>query len=108
MNRYFAVLFFVFLSIGCSKSSTGSYTVQKANNHNPALSHDAWVKIKYDIDENMRVKNIEFIDSHNSSKEFERAIINYMNKWKFEDTPKGKGYTTKVYFNKEPIYESTK
>ncbi|HHR5901449.1 TPA: hypothetical protein ACS7XC_002366 [Providencia alcalifaciens] len=100
MNKYFVVLFFAFLSMGCSKSNISPYTAQTVNNRNQ-VSPDAWIKVKYDIDENMRAKNIEFIDSHNSNKEFERAIINNMNKWRFEDTPKGSGYIITVYFSKE-------
>ncbi|MCW2255004.1 hypothetical protein M2263_001095 [Providencia alcalifaciens] len=109
MGRLLVVLLFAVLQVGCSKPNkavdSGEVYTKVAT---PNSESDAWVKVKYDIDESSRVKNIEFVDSDNSNQEFERAIINNMSKWKFEGKDKNSQHTTTILFRKELVSKEKK
>ena len=60
------------------------------------LGKDGYVKVRYDIDEDGRVTNIEFVESSPKGL-FERDVKRAMNRWAFEKLP-AKGYVTEIYF----------
>ncbi|WP_336193178.1 TonB family protein [Providencia stuartii] len=60
------------------------------------LGKDGYVKVRYDIDEDGRVTNIEFVEASPKGL-FERDVKRAMNRWAFEKLP-AKGYVTEIYF----------
>lgn len=60
------------------------------------LGKDGYVKVRYDITEDGRVTNIEFVESSPKGL-FERDVKRAMNRWVFEKLP-AKGYVTEIYF----------
>lgn len=60
------------------------------------LGKNGYVKVRYDIDEDGRVQNIEFVEASPKGM-FERDVKRAMNRWKYEKLP-AKGYTTEIYF----------
>ncbi|MER2472358.1 TonB system transport protein TonB [Photorhabdus laumondii] len=69
-----------------------------------ALGTEGYVKVKYDIDEDGRVKNIEVIGA-NPPNVFEREVKKAMRKWRFEKIP-ALGYITTVEFKITGISQS--
>lgn len=61
------------------------------------LGKDGYVKVRYDIDDDGRVTNIEFVEASPKGL-FERDVKRAMNRWTFEKLP-AKGYVTEIYFN---------
>lgn len=60
------------------------------------LGKDGYVKVRYDIDEDGRVINVEFLETSPKGL-FERDVKRAMNRWKYEKLP-AKGYITEIYF----------
>ncbi len=60
------------------------------------LGKEGYVKVRYDIDDDGRVSNIEFVEASPKGL-FERDVKRTMNRWKFEKQP-AKGYVTEIYF----------
>ncbi|MER5077090.1 TonB family protein [Providencia vermicola] len=60
------------------------------------LGKDGYVKVRYDIDADGRVTNIEFVEATPKGL-FERDVKRAMNRWTFEKLP-AKGYVTEIYF----------
>ncbi|HHR6036819.1 TPA: TonB family protein [Providencia alcalifaciens] len=60
------------------------------------LGKNGYVKVRYDIDDDGRVQNIEFVEASPKGL-FERDVKRAMNRWKYEKLP-AKGYTTEIYF----------
>ncbi|WP_445493407.1 TonB system transport protein TonB [Photorhabdus sp. SF281] len=69
-----------------------------------ALGIEGNVKVKYDIDEDGRVKNIEVI-SANPPNVFDREVKKAMRKWRYEKIP-AVGYITTVEFKITGISQS--
>ncbi|WP_245737295.1 TonB system transport protein TonB [Xenorhabdus japonica] len=68
------------------------------------LGTEGTVKVKFDIDENGRVKNIEII-SATPRNVFEREVKNAMRKWRYEKTP-AIGYVATIEFKITGISQS--
>ena len=60
------------------------------------LGKEGYVKVRYDIDEDGRVTNIEFVEVSPKGL-FERDVKRAMNRWAYEKQP-AKGYVTEIYF----------
>lgn len=60
------------------------------------LGKDGYVKVRYDIDEDGRITNIEFVEASPKGM-FEREVKRAMNRWAYEKKP-AKGYVTEIYF----------
>ncbi|OCQ54074.1 transport protein TonB [Photorhabdus australis subsp. thailandensis] len=69
-----------------------------------ALGTEGYVKVKYDIDEDGRVKNIEVIGA-NPPNVFDREVRKAMRKWRYEKIP-AVGYITTVEFKITGITQS--
>ncbi|KOY63701.1 transporter [Photorhabdus heterorhabditis] len=69
-----------------------------------ALGTEGYVKVKYDIDEDGRVKNIEVIGA-NPPNVFDREVKKAMRKWRYEKIP-AVGYITTVEFRITGITQS--
>lgn len=69
-----------------------------------ALGIEGNVRVKYDIDEDGRVKNIEVIGA-NPPNVFDREVKKAMRKWRFEKIP-AVGYITTVEFKMTGISQS--
>ncbi|EKT56230.1 TonB family protein [Providencia sneebia] len=98
-------------NVTSAKTNTGA-TNQQSNHHRgpkalskqlPSypdrarrLGKDGYVKVRYDIDDDGRVTNIEFIETSPKGL-FERDVKRAMNRWKYEKLP-AKGYITEIYF----------
>ncbi|MBE8594972.1 TonB system transport protein TonB [Xenorhabdus sp. BG5] len=68
------------------------------------LGTEGTVKVKFDIDENGRVKNIEII-SANPKNVFEREVKKAMRKWRYEKIP-ATGHITTIEFKTTGISQS--
>ncbi|CAM3904512.1 TonB system transport protein TonB [Xenorhabdus thuongxuanensis] len=68
------------------------------------LGTEGTVKVKFDIDENGRVKNIEII-SANPKNVFEREVKKAMRKWRYEKIP-AIGHITTIEFKTTGISQS--
>ncbi|MBC8950797.1 MULTISPECIES: TonB system transport protein TonB [Xenorhabdus] len=68
------------------------------------LGTEGKVKVKFDIDENGRVKNIEII-SADPKNVFEREVKNAMRKWRYEKIP-AIGHITTIEFKTTGISQS--
>ncbi|MDC9589519.1 TonB system transport protein TonB [Xenorhabdus sp. XENO-10] len=68
------------------------------------LGTEGTVKVKFDIDENGRVKNIEII-SATPRNVFEREVKNAMRKWRYEKMP-ATGYVATIEFKVTGISQS--
>ncbi|WP_338882392.1 TonB system transport protein TonB [Xenorhabdus sp. TH1] len=68
------------------------------------LRTEGTVKVKFDVDENGRVKNIKII-SANPKNVFEREVRNAMRKWRYEKIP-ATGYITTIEFKTTGISQS--
>ncbi|OTA15151.1 transporter [Xenorhabdus vietnamensis] len=68
------------------------------------LGTEGTVKVKFDIDENGRVKNIEII-SATPRNVFDREVKNAMRKWRYEKTP-ATGYVATIEFKITGISQS--
>ncbi|MDC9612627.1 TonB system transport protein TonB [Xenorhabdus khoisanae] len=68
------------------------------------LGTEGTVKVKFDIDEDGRVKNIEII-SATPKNVFERAVKKAMRKWRYEKTP-ATGYISTIEFKVTGISQS--
>ncbi|WP_272676809.1 TonB family protein [Providencia huaxiensis] len=60
------------------------------------LGKEGYVKVRYDINDDGRVTNIEFVEATPKGL-FERDVKRAMNRWTFEKQP-AKGYVTEIYF----------
>ncbi|MBQ0536146.1 TonB family protein [Providencia huaxiensis] len=60
------------------------------------LGKEGYVKVRYDINDDGRVTNIEFVEATPKGL-FERDVKRAMNRWTFEKKP-AKGYVTEIYF----------
>lgn len=83
-----------------STSKRGPHAIRKQAPSYPErarrLGKDGYVKVRYDIDEDGRVTNIEFVEASPKGL-FERDVKRAMNRWTFEKLP-AKGYITEIYF----------
>lgn len=61
------------------------------------LGKNGYVKVRYDIDEDGRVQNVEFVETSPKGL-FERDVKRAMNRWRYEKLP-AKGYVTEIHFN---------
>ncbi|MEQ1975575.1 TonB system transport protein TonB [Xenorhabdus sp. SGI240] len=68
------------------------------------LGTEGTVKVKFDIDENGRVRNIEII-SANPKNVFDREVKNAMRKWRYEKIP-ATGHLTTIEFKTTGISQS--
>ncbi|MDC9620249.1 TonB system transport protein TonB [Xenorhabdus sp. XENO-7] len=68
------------------------------------LGTEGMVKVKYDIDEDGRVKNIEIIAA-DPKNVFEREVKQAMRKWRYEKAP-ATGYVTTIEFKLTGISQS--
>ena len=60
------------------------------------LGKNGYVKVRYDVDSEGRVINVEFLAASPKGL-FEREVKRAMNRWAYEAKP-GKGYTTEIHF----------
>ena len=83
-----------------STSNTGPKALHKQAPPYPErarrLGKEGYVKVRYDIDTDGRVTNIEFVEVSPKGL-FERDVKRTMNRWSFEKQP-AKGYVTEIYF----------
>ena len=93
------VIMFSFLIISCSKSNVTSSAMTYPIKQD---GQSAWLKIKYDIDNNGQVTNIELIDSYKASNKIRTDTINVMKKWKFSSGDAKNGHITEIYFRPTP------
>nr|WP_314267817.1 TonB family protein [uncultured Moellerella sp.] len=60
------------------------------------LGKDGYVKVRFDVDNEGRVVNVEFLAASPKGL-FEREVKRAMNRWAYEAKP-GKGYITEIHF----------
>nr|WP_086956424.1 TonB system transport protein TonB [Xenorhabdus innexi] len=83
-----------------AKAQTGPRALSRADPVYPdrarQLGTEGSVQVKYDIDENGRVKNIEILSAEPKNV-FDRHVRNAMKKWRYEKKP-ATGYVTTIEF----------
>ncbi|WP_272903038.1 TonB system transport protein TonB [Xenorhabdus sp. Sc-CR9] len=93
---------------GAPKAQNGPRALNRPNPVYPSraqqLGTEGTVKVRYDIDEEGRVRNIEILSS-TPKNVFEREVKKVMRKWRYEKMP-ATGYVTTIEFKVTSISQS--
>ncbi|SFU84766.1 outer membrane transport energization protein TonB [Xenorhabdus koppenhoeferi] len=93
---------------GAPKAQNGPRALNRPNPVYPSraqqLGTEGTVKVRYDIDEEGRVRNIEILSS-TPKNVFEREVKKVMRKWRYEKMP-ATGYVTTIEFKVTGISQS--
>lgn len=65
-------------------------------------THNTWLKVKYDIETDGQVTNIELVDSYKASHKVKVDTINVIKKWNFPKSNAKNGNIVIIYFRPAP------